>query len=253
MYRTYKDMGNPSKISKTSNKKFLKHYNSTYENIYENAQQQMIDTVDIGAPIDAAGADLAAVDASPIAEKYVPTCERKYLNSNEKPYFSTRSVLPRKNRPMIEKYNKNNIIERSEERIENKKKIIEHSDERIENEEEIASNPEIWGPKAWEFLHTLTFSYSEEPTPQEQQSALNLFNSLPDMLPCKLCGDHCRQNLIDLPPQVQNKDSLSRWLVDFHNMVNEQTNEMNGTNKRLITYEEAKQIYDGGICFHSND
>ena len=47
MYRTYKDMGNSSDISKTSNKKFLKPYNSIYENIYENAEKQLIDTVDI--------------------------------------------------------------------------------------------------------------------------------------------------------------------------------------------------------------
>ena len=237
MYRTYKDMGNSSEISKTSNKKFLKPYNSTYENIYENAQQQMVDTVDIG--VANLSTDVAADDTQSQTEKYVPSCERKYLNSNENPYFSRKSVLPRKNRlTTVEKYNENNIIERSE--------------EKIEHEDEIATNPEVWGPKAWEFLHTLTFSYPDDPTPQEQQSALNLFNSLPDMLPCKLCGDHCRENIIELPPQVQSKDSLSRWLVEFHNMVNEQTNEMNGTNKQPMTYEQAKQIYDGGVCFHSN-
>tara|TARA_Y100001970_G_C14101747_1_gene785845 strand:- start:176 stop:787 length:612 start_codon:yes stop_codon:yes gene_type:complete len=116
--------------------------------------------------------------------------------------------------------------------------------------EKLATDPNVWGPKAWDFLHTVSFSYPNNPTNEQKTSAMNFFMALPDMLPCKLCGEHCRQNLNKNPPKVNNKDVLSRWLVDFHNLVNKHTNEKNGTNKPDFSYEEAKKMYDSGVCFH---
>ena len=68
-------------------------------------------------------------------------------------------------------------------------------------------SPNVWGPKAWDFLHTLSFAYPENPTEKEKQSMLNFFNSLPDILPCKMCANHCRENLSSIPPQVDSRES----------------------------------------------
>ena len=73
---------------------------------------------------------------------------------------------------------------------------------------------------------------------------LNFFNSLPDVLPCKMCANHCRENLTKIPPQVQSKNSLSRWLVNFHNEVNRQNE------KPIFKYEDAKTIYETKTCNH---
>ena len=124
-------------------------------------------------------------------------------------------------------------------------KYNEHS------KETVATDPNVWGPKAWDFLHTVSFAYPNNPSYQQRQSAMNFFMALPDMLPCKMCGDHCRENLQKNPPRVENKDSISRWLVDFHNDVNKHTNEQNSTHKKEFTYEEAKKLYDAGMCYHT--
>ena len=105
-------------------------------------------------------------------------------------------------------------------------------------------SPNVWGPKAWDFLHTLTFAYPHKPSKKEQESMLNFFNSLPDILPCKMCANHCRENLSDIPPQVESKESLTKWLVEFHNEVNIQ----NG--KPKYEYENAVKIYGSPSCTH---
>ena len=105
-------------------------------------------------------------------------------------------------------------------------------------------SPSIWGPKAWDFLHTLSFAYPDNPSEKEKESMFNFFNSLPDVLPCKMCAEHCRKNLSDIPPQVESKNSLSRWLVDFHNEVNRQNE------KPIFKYEDVKSLYQSSTCNH---
>ena len=113
-------------------------------------------------------------------------------------------------------------------------------------------SPKIWGPKAWEFLHAISFGYSDNPSETEKENMLKFFMSLPYTLPCNICAGHCKKNLETNPPRVDNKDSLSRWLVDFHNNVNDQTNKENGTNKRNYSYDEVKEKYEGSTCSCSN-
>ena len=107
------------------------------------------------------------------------------------------------------------------------------------------SNKGYWGPKFWDFLTTIAFSYPDNPSYEEKTAMLNLFLSLPQILPCKLCGEHCYENLIKSPPQVDNKDSLTRWLVNFHNMVN------NELGKPSIDYDIVKAKYQNKMtCKH---
>jgi hypothetical protein len=97
--------------------------------------------------------------------------------------------------------------------------------------------PTKWGSKAWDFFHSISFSYPNKPTKEQQQSAMNYFKALPFMLPCSSCGQHCQEQLKKFPPQVENKDKLTKWLYNFHNMVNKRLG------KKTPSFEEVKKKY----------
>ena len=50
--------------------------------------------------------------------------------------------------------------------------------------------PEIWGPNAWLFLHTVTFNYPKNPTVIDRNNYYDFFNSLQNVLPCPKCQEH---------------------------------------------------------------
>ena len=100
--------------------------------------------------------------------------------------------------------------------------------------------PEIWGPHAWQFLHSITLSYPDNPTLEDKNNHAQFFNSIQNILPCQKCKDHYTQNLQASPVEqhLDNKESLFRWLVDIHNRVNV-TN-----NKREYSYDEVTEYYE---------
>ncbi len=83
-------------------------------------------------------------------------------------------------------------------------------------------NPNVWGPPAWDFLHTITFNYPYRPTPKEKMKAIIFFETLEDMLPCHSCRKHYQENLAKYPVRnaVSDRDTLVKWLIHIHNQVN---------------------------------
>lgn len=98
----------------------------------------------------------------------------------------------------------------------------------------------FWGPSAWKFLHAVTFAYPDEPTPEHKKAALELFSSLKYMLPCGECCSHYCQGFEKnrIETHLESRDSLSRWLVNFHNHVNERLG------KPIVSYEEIAKEYN---------
>jgi hypothetical protein len=95
-----------------------------------------------------------------------------------------------------------------------------------------------WGPAAWHFLHTITFVYPVNPTTEEKTNMTDFFTKvLPSILPCKVCSTHYVSILSNYPIQAQNRESLSKWLVEIHNQVNL------STQKPVFTYEQVCDIY----------
>ena len=82
------------------------------------------------------------------------------------------------------------------------------------------SSPEIWGPKCWEFLHSIPNGYPENPTDEQKESASGFFENLHFMLPCQKCGNHFQENIKNNPPNVNSKKELEEWIYNFHNDVN---------------------------------
>lgn len=121
-----------------------------------------------------------------------------------------------------------------------------------ENMEKSGVNTLVWGPKAWAFLHAITFRCPEKECDYvTRKSIYDLFSSLKELLPCSKCRDHYREymedpttGILDMnSSHLSNRDSLSRWLVDLHNDVNYRLG------KDVIPYDTIKNYYDGDdVC-----
>jgi len=101
-------------------------------------------------------------------------------------------------------------------------------------------NSEIWGPHAWMFLHSITFTYPHEPDFKVKKHFLNFFDNLKNIIPCEICKKHYINNLQKHPliDSLNSKEDLIKWLVNIHNEINI----ING--KRVWTYDEVVEHYD---------
>ena len=101
-------------------------------------------------------------------------------------------------------------------------------------------NPEVWGPGAWTFLHSITMYYPDNPTNEQKINHRHFFENLQNILPCPTCAKHYSENLnkYSLDEALESKDKLTKWLIDIHNEVNKKNN------KRTYSYDEVIKIYD---------
>ena len=102
------------------------------------------------------------------------------------------------------------------------------------------NNNNVWGPSAWTFLHTITFNYPEDPLEDDKRKYYNFFMNLKDVLPCKKCQAHYKENIqkYDLSDSLDSRQDLVQWLIDIHNEVNKDTG------KKSWSYEEVYNKYD---------
>tara|TARA_B110000902_G_C13977234_1_gene463499 strand:- start:88 stop:504 length:417 start_codon:yes stop_codon:yes gene_type:complete len=100
-------------------------------------------------------------------------------------------------------------------------------------------NPNIWGPSGWKFLHYVSLGYPDNPNERDKQNYKNFFYSLSNVIPCQKCSNNLKQNLNDYPidNSLSNRESLSKWVIDIHNSVNQELN------KPTFDYETALDLY----------
>ena len=110
-------------------------------------------------------------------------------------------------------------------------------------------DPDIWGPHAWMFLHSVTLAYPENPTDIDKTNFEMFFNSLQPVIPCKKCSDNYKIHIEQDPisNHLNNKENLVKWLINLHNKVNR----LNG--KKDYTYEEAINHYKSLYSLSKND
>lgn len=97
-------------------------------------------------------------------------------------------------------------------------------------------NPDVWGPSAWLFLHSITLSYPKCPSDEDKNNMKNFFSNLGNVLPCENCRVNYASHLNKYPLTIkvlQSKQNLVKWLIDIHNSVNSMKN------KPILTYEQA--------------
>ena len=99
--------------------------------------------------------------------------------------------------------------------------------------------PEIWGPSAWTFLHTITLNYPTKPNIEDKSNHKLFFNNIKNIIPCEKCAIHYEENLKKYPlePALESKELLVKWLIDIHNGVNKKNN------KKIYSYEEVNKVY----------
>lgn len=102
-------------------------------------------------------------------------------------------------------------------------------------------NPMIWGPHLWKSLHYITMSYPENPDIETKILFKDFFTDIIwKYLPCEKCRYNYKRHLDEMPLNdeiLNSRNKLIYWLVDIHNIVNEET----GKNK--ISYDDFNKIY----------
>ena len=108
-------------------------------------------------------------------------------------------------------------------------------------------NPEVWGPPAWTFLHSVTLAYPDNPSDIDKSNYEMFFNSLQPILPCAKCSQNYMKHLQEDPivNNLDNKKSLVNWLIKVHNKVNK------SNDKKELIYNEVmnhyKLLYNGDL------
>lgn len=101
-------------------------------------------------------------------------------------------------------------------------------------------NPNKWGPHAWIFLHSITFNYPDKPTKETIIRYKNFFEALQFVIPCDICQDHYKENIIKVKltsHALKSRKNLIEWLIDLHNEVNKTQG------KKIMSYEEVIDFY----------
>ena len=60
-------------------------------------------------------------------------------------------------------------------------------------------NQNVWGKCAWVLIHSIAVNYPDHPSPSEKENTIKFFSILGDVLPCRFCRQHYRENLKYLP------------------------------------------------------
>ena len=111
--------------------------------------------------------------------------------------------------------------------------------------------PDTWGPVVWHALHYITLGYPTNPSEEKKQKYKQFFTLLSDVIPCSICATHYSENLLKMPLSdevLSTKESLIKWLIDVHNVVNEMTN------KPIVKYKDARQLIEKDKdCKHKID
>lgn len=100
----------------------------------------------------------------------------------------------------------------------------------------------IWGPAMWHYLHTMSFNYPVEPTPENKKNYRNFVLNLRNVLPCKYCRMNLTNNLKKKPLQMchmASRETFSRYIYELHETVNRMLNK-----KSHLTYCEVRDRYE---------
>ena len=109
-------------------------------------------------------------------------------------------------------------------------------------------DPNIWGPKFWFSLHSVSFTYPFSPDENDKERYKTFFGLLEHLLPCVLCRKNYSKNIKNYPIDIhlESRKSLAYWVMDIHNMVNVENGKPSMTRDEMLeNYEQqyGRKIY----------
>lgn len=104
-------------------------------------------------------------------------------------------------------------------------------------------DPNIWGPGAWLYLHSITINYPNNPTELQKKLYKNFFINFSNTIPCVYCKHNFNIHLKKYPIDnfLNNKKNLVKWLFNIHNLTNLHLKKPIFSYKQFIN--KYKQIY----------
>ena len=76
-------------------------------------------------------------------------------------------------------------------------------------------DPKYWGKNGWIFINSVALTYK----PEYKESYRMFILQLPNILPCKTCGENLRKNIDTLDDALNSKESLLTWLINVRNGI----------------------------------
>ena len=100
----------------------------------------------------------------------------------------------------------------------------------------------VWGPAMWHYLHTMSFNYPVNPTPEDKKNYREFILNLRNVLPCKYCRINLKNNLKKKPLQMcdmASRNTFSRYIYDLHETVNKMLNKTSN-----LSYCDVRERYE---------
>ena len=100
----------------------------------------------------------------------------------------------------------------------------------------------VWGPSMWHYLHTMSFNYPVNPTPEDKKHYREFMLSLQYVLPCKYCRQNLKNNYKVYPltaSDMASRDTFSRYVYQLHEMVNKLLKKKSG-----LSYCDVRERYE---------
>ena len=100
----------------------------------------------------------------------------------------------------------------------------------------------VWGPPMWHYLHTMSFNYPVNPTPEDKKNYRDFVLNLRYVLPCKYCRINLKTNLKTLPlnmSHMKSRDTFSRYIYNLHELVNKLLKK-----KSNLSYCDVRERYE---------
>lgn len=80
------------------------------------------------------------------------------------------------------------------------------------------------GRNTWSLLHTIAAKYPMRPTTEEKADMKEFIRLISVLYPCSYCAKEFREDLKEMPPKLDSRNSLALWFCQVHNKVNAKLN-----------------------------
>lgn len=105
----------------------------------------------------------------------------------------------------------------------------------------------VWGPQLWHNIHCIALNYPKDPSKQDKENYKIFYSNLDQIIPCSSCSIHYQENIqnFSMDQSLNTTMDLFNFTINFHNLVNEQTN------KSFFSLDDAIQLYQNTCSIYN--